>query len=187
LHPSVYLAGGHRLTDEARVWAAWSWAGGAAVVSGRSAAFWHGPLPALGPRVELTVPRSRKPRPQAGVRVRRRDLPHADTAQARGVRATGVPLTVLETAVVLPDGAAFLDRALQRHVRFDEVDECYRRNAGARGWPAARRLLSAAAPGAESAAERLLVELPARPDPTPADRSGRRPVRTRESADMNRS
>jgi very-short-patch-repair endonuclease len=159
LHPAVYLAGGHRLTDEARVWAAWLWAGDDAVVSGRSAAFWHGLLPTPGPRVELTLPHQCKPRPRPGVRIRRRDLPDTDTARARGVRVTGLPLTVLETAVVLPDGSAFLDRALQRHVRFDEVERAYRRSVGARGWPAASRLLSAAAPGAESAAERLLVDL----------------------------
>jgi very-short-patch-repair endonuclease len=157
LHPAVYLVGGHRFTDEARVWAAWLWAGEGAVVSGRSAAFWHRLLPGLGPRVELTVPRRRKPRAQPGVRVRRRDLLDADTARVRGLRVTTVPLTVLETAVVLPDGSAFLDRSLQRHVRFAEVEQAFRRNAGARGWPSARRLLSAA--GAESVAERLLVDL----------------------------
>jgi hypothetical protein len=27
LHPSVYLIGGHRITGEARMWAAWLWAG----------------------------------------------------------------------------------------------------------------------------------------------------------------
>jgi very-short-patch-repair endonuclease len=159
LYPAVYLAGGHRVTDEARVWAAWLWAGDDTVVSGRSAAFWHRLLPDLGARVEVTVAQRRKPRAQPGVRVRRRDLPTADTVRFRGLRTTGVPLTVLETTVALPDGSAFLDRALQRHVRLDELEQAYRRNAGARGWPAARRLLDAAAPGAESTAERLLVTL----------------------------
>jgi hypothetical protein len=157
LHPAVYLVGGHRLTDEARLWAAWLWAGDDAVVSGRAAAFWHRLLPELGPRVELTVPPVRKPRPRPGVRVCRRALPDADITRVRGV--AGLALTVLETAVMLPDGAAFLDRALQRHVRFDEVEGAYLRTAGTRGTPSARRLLSAAAPGAESAAERLLVDL----------------------------
>lgn len=159
LHPAVYLVGGHRLTDEARVWAAWSWAGEDAVVSGRAAAFCHRLLPDPGPRVELTVPHRRKPRPQPGLRIRRRDVPGPDLARSCGLRVTGVPLTVLETAVALPDGSAFLDRALQRHVRFDQVERTYLRNSGARGWPAAHRLLRAAASGAESAAERLLVAL----------------------------
>jgi hypothetical protein len=34
LHPGVYLVGGHRLTDEVRVRAAWLWGGDQAVVSG---------------------------------------------------------------------------------------------------------------------------------------------------------
>ena len=38
LHPGVYLVGGHRLTDEVRVRAAWLWAGGEAAVSGPAAA-----------------------------------------------------------------------------------------------------------------------------------------------------
>ena len=44
LHPAVYLLAGHRLTDEARVRAAWGWAGEGAVVSGPAAAYWHGML-----------------------------------------------------------------------------------------------------------------------------------------------
>ena len=44
LHPSVYLLAGHRLTDEARIRAAWLWAGEGAVVSGPAAAYWHGML-----------------------------------------------------------------------------------------------------------------------------------------------
>jgi hypothetical protein len=41
LHPGVYLVGGHRLTDEARVRAAWLWGGDDSVVSGPAAAYWH--------------------------------------------------------------------------------------------------------------------------------------------------
>ncbi|MGD9528259.1 MAG: type IV toxin-antitoxin system AbiEi family antitoxin domain-containing protein, partial [Pseudonocardia sp.] len=42
LHPGVHLVGGHRLGPEARVWAAWLWAGDRAAVSGPSAAYLHG-------------------------------------------------------------------------------------------------------------------------------------------------
>jgi hypothetical protein len=45
LHPSVYLVGGHRLTGEARLWAAWLCAGDRSTVSGPAAAFRHGMLP----------------------------------------------------------------------------------------------------------------------------------------------
>lgn len=52
LHPAVYLVGGHRLTDEARVRAVWLWAGPRSAVSGPAAAYWH--ACSTGPR-----PRSR--------------------------------------------------------------------------------------------------------------------------------
>ncbi len=56
LHRSVYLVGGHRVTDEVRVRAAWLWAGGEpAVVTGPAAAWWQ---PAHPRRVDsgLTAP-----------------------------------------------------------------------------------------------------------------------------------
>ena len=57
LHPAVYLVGGHRLTAEARVRAAWLWAGEDAAVSGPAAAFWHGLLDRAPDEIEVTVPR----------------------------------------------------------------------------------------------------------------------------------
>jgi putative AbiEi antitoxin of type IV toxin-antitoxin system len=44
IHPTVHLVGGHRLTGEARVWAAWLYAGERSTVSGPAAAFRHGML-----------------------------------------------------------------------------------------------------------------------------------------------
>jgi very-short-patch-repair endonuclease len=61
--------------------------------------------------------------------------------------------------VALPEGSAFLDRALQRRVRFPTVYRAFCRNMGRRGSSAAGRLLVAAADRADSAAERLLVRL----------------------------
>ncbi len=118
LFPRVYLVGGHRLTDEVRVRAAWLWAGEQAVVSGPAAAWWHGMLARAPAEVELTVPSRCNPRSPPGVRVRRRDVAAADLIRTRDVRLTAAPLTALETAVALREGSAFLDRALQRHVRF---------------------------------------------------------------------
>ena len=140
LHPAVYLLAGHRLTDEARVRAAWLWAGEKAVVSGPAAAYWHGMLNRAPRPVEITVPRARSPRCPAGVRVRRRDLAAADVVGQRDLWLTAAPLTALETAVALADGSVFLDRALH-------------------GSSAAGRLLVAAADRAESTAERLLVAI----------------------------
>lgn len=58
-----------------------------------------------------------------------------------------------------PHGSVFLDRALQRHVRFPAVYRAYCRNLGRHGSSVAGRLLVAAADRADSAAERLLVRL----------------------------
>ena len=109
--------------------------------------------------VELTVPRGRSPRCPDGVRVRRRDLAAIDIVGNRDLWLTAAPLTALETAVALADGSGFLDRALQRHVRFPTVYRAYCRNLGRHGSSAAGRLLVAAADRADSAAERLLVRL----------------------------
>ncbi|WP_433502140.1 DUF559 domain-containing protein [Pseudonocardia halophobica] len=159
LHPAVYLVGGHRLTDAARIWGAQLWAGDRAVVSGEAAAWCHGMLLRAPAIVEITVPRNRHPRASTGIRVRRRDLGPADVAVVGGLPLTGRALTVLETAATLCEGSVFLDRALQKHVRFEELVDCFDRNRGARGWRAVRLLLDAAADGAESAAERLLIGL----------------------------
>jgi very-short-patch-repair endonuclease len=159
LYPAVYLVGGHRLTDEARVRAAALWAGDASAVSGPAAAYWHGLLDGAPDEIEVTVPRRCAPGARPGVRVRRRDLQSADLTGVRDLWLTAPPLTVLETAVALPDGSTFLDRALQRRVRFPTVYRAFCRNMGRRGSSAAARLLVAAADRADSAAERLLVRI----------------------------
>lgn len=159
LYPAVYLVGGHRLDDEARVRAAWLWAGPDAVVSGPAAAYWHGLLDRAPETVEVTLPRPAASRSPDGVRVRRRTLDAVDLVGSRDIWLTERPLSVLETAVALPDGSMFLDRALQRHVRFPTLYRAFCRNLGRRGSSAAGRLLVAAADRADSAAERLLVTL----------------------------
>lgn len=160
VHRNVYLVGGHRVTDEARVRAAWLWAGGLpALVSGPAAAYWHGMLERAPDEIEVTVPRSMRPRPPGGGVVRRRDLTPVDQAGVRGLRVADRPFAVLETAVALPDGSTFLDRALQRHVRFPAVYRAYCRNLGRQGSAEAGRLITAAADRADSAAERLLMTI----------------------------
>lgn len=160
LHPGVYLVGGHRYTDEVRIRAAWLRAGGApAMVSGPAAAYWYRMLDRAPAVVELTVPRRRHLRPGPGISAVRRDLSPVDRVEDRGLLLTAQPLTALETALAIPDGSAFLDRALQRHVRFPTLYRAYCRNLGRRGSGAAGRLIGAAADRADSAAERLLVTL----------------------------
>ena len=133
-------------------------AGPKVAVTGPAAAHWHGML-ARGPAVvDVTVPRGTKPRAQPGLRVHRRDLSAADVVTVRGLAVAGRGLATLETAIAVSDGAAFLDRALQRHVRFPELYGAYCRGLGRVGSVEMGRLLVAAADRADSAAERLVVE-----------------------------
>jgi len=143
--PRVYLAGGHRFTERARVRAAGLWAGHDAAVSGPAAAWWHGMLERAPQKIGVTVPRRRGKRAWPGVRVRRRDLHPADRVRVDELTVTGRALTALETAIAVPDGSAFLDRALQKHVPFAQVYGAYCRNMGARGGAGIAALLTAAA------------------------------------------
>ncbi|RZT84954.1 very-short-patch-repair endonuclease [Pseudonocardia sediminis] len=160
LLPGVSLAGGHPLTDRALVRAAWLWGGPASLVSGTAAAFWHGLLDHAPPRVGLTVPRRATRVATPGVRLRRRDIAPEDRVRCDGIGLTGIDLTVLETAAVIADGPAFLDRALQRRrVGIDGLHRAYCRSAGAHGMRRAGMLLVAAADRADSAIERRLADL----------------------------
>ena len=159
LAPRVYLAGGHALTDRARVRSVGLWAGERATISGPAAAWWHGMLSKAPAEIEVTVPRRLGLRSRPGIRVRRRDLAAVDLVSAGDIRSTGRPLTALETAAAVPEGSVFLDRALQRHVRFDAVYRAYCRNLGSHGAARSARLLAAAADRADSAAERLLLSI----------------------------
>jgi very-short-patch-repair endonuclease len=159
LHPGVYLVAGHRLTPEGRIRAALLWAGPDAVLTGQAAANWHG-LPAPVPAVlQTTLPVDRKPRSQPGIQVRRRELQRLDVTVVRGLRVAAAPFAALETAVALRDGSVFLDRVLQRHVRFPELYRCFCRNVGRHGSSEAGRLITGAADRADSAAERVLTQL----------------------------
>jgi hypothetical protein len=107
VHPRVYLAAGHRLTDEARVRAA-LWAGNGAVVAGLAAAWWHGLLPRAPAIIGVTVSR-RCPAPRPGVRTRRLVRAPAEVVTLRGVAVPVRPLAVLEAAVEAgADGSALL-------------------------------------------------------------------------------
>jgi very-short-patch-repair endonuclease len=110
-------------------------------------------------RIEVTVPRRLGLRAHPGVRIRRRDLPTADKVLTGGIWCTAAPLAALEAAAALPDGSAVLDRALQKHVRFEDLHQAYCRNIGARGGARVAALLVGAADRADSAAERLLIAL----------------------------
>jgi hypothetical protein len=97
VHPRVYLAAGHPLSDDARIRAAALWAGDGAVVVGAAALWWHG-LGRVPATVGLAVPR-RCPAPRPGVLPRRRALPAADVVLVRGLLVPVRPLALLDAAV----------------------------------------------------------------------------------------
>jgi len=109
--------------------------------------------------IEVTVPRRSGLRSHPGVRIRRRDLNPADVVGIGYLRFTDGPLTALETAIAVPEGSVFLDRALQKHVRFPAVYRASCRNMGASGAARIATLLTAAADRADSAAQRLMITI----------------------------
>ena len=109
--------------------------------------------------VEVTVPRDSNGRCHDGTRVRRRDLKQADIVERRDLRVTELGLTAVEAAVRQRGGAKIVDSALQRRVDLHTLWDAHLRNKGRYGSPAARMLLQAAADGAHSEAERLLIRL----------------------------
>jgi very-short-patch-repair endonuclease len=157
--PRVYLAAGHRLTVRARIRAASLWGGEFSTICGPAAAWWHGMLETGPVEVGVTVPRRLGLRGYPGVRIRRRDLVDLDRILIDGMWCAAAPFAALETAIALPDGSAFLDRALQKQVRFDQLYLAYCRNMGGYGAARIGALLAAAADRADSAAERRLIAI----------------------------
>jgi len=155
----VYFADDRPFTPAARLRAAVWGRGSHAVASGLAAAWWLG-LMNLAPRVvEVTVPRTASGRSGPGITLRRRDLHEEDIFEDRGLRVTGLSLTVLEAAARPNGGAAIMDSALRRRVRLDDLQRAHTRNARRHGAASARRMLAAAAGGARSEAERRVVQL----------------------------
>jgi len=160
LHPGVYLACEHELTTAATIRSASLWAGDGATITGLAAAWWHGLWTKPLSTVDVTIPRRRRVRQLAGIRVRRRDLDWSDRVEIRQLWVTEPALTALEAAVTLgPPGAELLDHALRRQVRFETAHRAQSRNLGRRGSPAAGALLSVAADQVASHAERLIVRM----------------------------
>lgn len=155
----VYFADDRPFTPAARIRAAvWS-RGRLAVATGLAAAWWLG-LAAVDPDpIEVTVPRTSSGRAGPGVRIRRRDLSEQDIFECRGLRVTGLALTVLEASARSGGGPKIMDSALQRRVGLADLQGAHVRNRGRYGASAARRMLQAASGGARSEAERLVVRL----------------------------
>lgn len=159
-YPGVLRSRAHRRTSTALVTAAVHWAGPCGVLDGVAAAFAHRMLPVLPDHacpVGITVPHRVRRRAPDGVRLRRRDLDPLDREVRHGLPVTSAGLTALEVAAELTDGAAFLDRVLQRGLPFPDLLAAHDRNIGAVGMPRARLLLVEAADRADSRAERRLI------------------------------
>lgn len=157
--PGVYFVDDRPFSDAARIRAAvWSY-GEHASASGMAAAWWHNLTHFAPNAVEVTVPRNSHGRCHDGCRVRRRDLKPADIVEVRGLRVTELALTVVEAAVRPRRNVKLFDAALQRRADLPSLWRAHMRNKGRYGSPAARMLLQAAADGARSQAERILIQL----------------------------
>ncbi|OBB12157.1 hypothetical protein A5761_22485 [Mycolicibacterium setense] len=155
----VYFVDDRPFTDYARMRVGvWSY-GTPAVASGLAAAWWHGVTKYAPEIVEVTAPRGSRLQLRPGTKLRRRDLDPTDIVERRSLRVTALPLTIVEAAARRGGGAKLMDSALQRHTELDDLWRAHLRNKGRHGSPAARRLLIAAADGARSEAERLLIKL----------------------------
>jgi very-short-patch-repair endonuclease len=155
----VYFADDRPFTAAARLRAAVWGRGPRAVASGLAAAWWLGLMTIEPAVVEVTVPRTASGRGGPGVTLRRRDLAEQDVFEDRGLRVTGLALTVLEASTRRGGGAKIMDSALQRRVDLADLQRTHLRHRGRCGAAAARRMLQAAAGGARSEAERLVVQL----------------------------
>ncbi len=157
--PRVYLSADREFTDEVRLRAAVYSAGSLASAHGLSAAWWHQLVPTLPATVDMTVPRTCAPTRRTGVRLRRRDLAAGDRVEIRDLWVTELPLSVLEAAATDAGGSVLLDRALQGRVSMARLWAAHQRNEGRYGSSSTVRMLAAAADGAASEAERILVRL----------------------------
>ena len=126
--PSTYRMAGIRETFLSRAMSAVLSCQGPALVSHVSAAYLHGfervPEPL---RVEITVPRHRRPRARSGIRVHESlafDL--AQPTKRDGIPVTGVARTILDCAPHFEKPIRLLDDALRRRiVTWDELWGCY--------------------------------------------------------------
>jgi len=163
--PSVYRMGGVPATFRNRAMAAVLSCRGPALVSHRSAAHLLGFERVFEPRpVEITVPRHRRPRARAGVRVHESTAFHlAAPVAVDGIPVTGVARTLLDCSPTEQKPIRLLDDALRRRiVSWEELWSCYlTHNVTGREVAAFRRILlerdGNTPPGGEFA--RLVAEM----------------------------
>ncbi|GGG28163.1 hypothetical protein GCM10007304_47480 [Rhodococcoides trifolii] len=157
--PGTYLATERPWDDEARLRAAVLGAGAGAAADGPSAAWWHGILKDAPRSITVTIPLKRSIKRGGDIRVRRRDLDWTDVDTVRSLRVTNLPLTVLETVVVVRNGPQLLDRALQQNTSLPILKSVHEKHLGRHGSKTAGAMLLVAAEGGASEAERMLLRL----------------------------
>ncbi|WP_415975995.1 type IV toxin-antitoxin system AbiEi family antitoxin domain-containing protein [Rhodococcus sp. 077-4] len=153
IHRGVFFVADRPFTSDARIRCAVWGAGTEAALSGEAAAYWHRIVSEVPSIIEVTVPRKGRSRAE-GCRLRRRDIHSKDIVVRRELRVTSLDLTVLEASI---GKTHIMDRALQRHTSLELLRRAHARNPGRTGAPKAERLLKAAAGGARSEGERLLL------------------------------
>jgi hypothetical protein len=126
--PSTYRMAGAASTFLTRTMSAFLSCQGPALVSHVSAAYLHGFERVLEPiRVEITVPRHRRPRARTGLKVHESlafDL--AEPTERYGIPVTGVARTILDCSPMFEKPIRLLDDALRRRlVTWDELWGCY--------------------------------------------------------------
>jgi len=126
--PSAYRVAGVRKGFENRAMAAILSARAPALVSHRSAAYLHGfEKVGIPGRVDITVPRHRRPRSRTGIAVHEsRAFDLAGATMRDGIPVTGVARTILDCSPIFDAPIRLLDEALRRRmVTWDELWGCY--------------------------------------------------------------
>lgn len=163
LLPGVYALQTGPPTDQQRLVAAQLFAGNEAWLGGTTAAALHGLRASpLALPLRLLVPRPRRARRTAWVRVRPTALVGEPVLERGPLRLSCLPRAVVDAATELPDErtarALVLEAVQRRLVRLDDLESW----VDARGRPGSvrlRRLLDEAAAGAWSVPESDLLEL----------------------------
>jgi predicted transcriptional regulator of viral defense system len=159
VYPGVYAVGHDAPTREGHWMAAVLAGGDGAVLSHRDAAALWGIRPSSRPRIDVTTPRSRRPRP--GIQLHRSSLPPDEVTTKDGIPVTTVPRTLFDLATVLRPRQ--LERALNeaevRHL-WDELSllDLLRRYPRRGGRRAVRAVLEARDAGAKILRSDLEVE-----------------------------
>jgi very-short-patch-repair endonuclease len=142
LHAGVYAVGRPALARAGEFMAAVLACGEGAVLSHGSAAELWGIRP-RAPRLEVTIPAHRRPRPE-GITVHRRSIAASDDTLYRAVPVTNPACTLVDIAKDL--SVAQVERAVNEADRLDLIDPEALRDAldgtrGRRGLPKLRRIL----------------------------------------------